>query len=205
MFDNVAKARDAGVSLAFLSGNSISGVVELLPGSDGRPNRVMRRSGRAFDAEQELMGGTSYGVGFTDWTCDKPEHWVFEGTNMKKGDRVAQLVGWEYHGPPLGKHRGPGRALGRAGVRRRRREAHRDVCDDDVHGRRRATWSSTRRPAGGTWCSRRRPGFQNPPRKDFSRATIPHPANHEECPRPDDQDHRSPTDRHRTESEDVLK
>jgi hypothetical protein len=22
---------------------------------------------------------------------------------MKKGDRVAQLVGWEYHGPPLGK------------------------------------------------------------------------------------------------------
>jgi hypothetical protein len=23
---------------------------------------------------------------------------------MKKGDRVAQLVGWEYHGPPLAKH-----------------------------------------------------------------------------------------------------
>ena len=23
---------------------------------------------------------------------------------MKKGDRVAQLVGWEYHGAPLGKH-----------------------------------------------------------------------------------------------------
>jgi hypothetical protein len=104
MFDNVARARDAGVSLAFLSGNSISGVVELLPGSDGRPNRVMRRSGRAFQAEQELMGSASYGVGFADWTSDKPDHWVFEGTNMKKGDRVAQLVGWEYHGAPLGKH-----------------------------------------------------------------------------------------------------
>ena len=104
MFDNVTRARDAGVSLAFLSGNSISGVVELLPGSDGRPNRVMRRSGRAFTAEQELMGSASYGVGFADWTSDKPDHWVFEGTNMKKGDRVAQLVGWEYHGPPLAKH-----------------------------------------------------------------------------------------------------
>ena len=104
MFDNVTKARDGGVSLAFLSGNAISGVVELLPGTDGRPNRVMRRSGRAFQGEQELMGSSSYGVGFTDWTADKPEHWVFEGTNMKKGDRVAQLVGWEYHGPPLGKH-----------------------------------------------------------------------------------------------------
>jgi hypothetical protein len=104
MFENVTRARDAGVNLAFLSGNSISGVVELLPGTDGRPNRVMRRAGRGFQGEQELMGSTSYGVGFTDWTSDKPDHWVFEGTNMKQGDRVAQLVGWEYHGPPLGKH-----------------------------------------------------------------------------------------------------
>ena len=59
MFENVTKARDAGVSLAFLSGNSVSGVVELLPGSDGRPNRVMRRAGRGFQGEQELMGSTA--------------------------------------------------------------------------------------------------------------------------------------------------
>ena len=75
MFENVTAARDAGVSLAFLSGNSISGVVELLPSSDGRPNRVMRRAGRGFQGEQELMGATSYGVGFADWTSDNPEHW----------------------------------------------------------------------------------------------------------------------------------
>jgi hypothetical protein len=43
MFANVTRARDAGVSLAFLSGNAVSGVVSLLPSSDGRPNRVMRR------------------------------------------------------------------------------------------------------------------------------------------------------------------
>jgi hypothetical protein len=102
MFANVTAARDAGVSLAFLSGNSISGVVELLPSTDGRPHRVMRRAGRSFENEQDLMGAASHGVGFADWTSDRPDHWVFEGTNMKKGDRVAQLVGWEYHGPALG-------------------------------------------------------------------------------------------------------
>jgi hypothetical protein len=104
MFDNVTKARDAGVHLAFLSGNSVSGVIELLPSSDGRPNRIVRRAGRSFRAEHELMGSSSYGVGFADWTCDLPEHWIFEGTEMKKGDRVPQLVGWEFHGPPLGTH-----------------------------------------------------------------------------------------------------
>jgi hypothetical protein len=42
------------------------------------------------------------GVGFTDWTCYKPKHWVFEEANVKKGDRVPALVGWEYHGAPVG-------------------------------------------------------------------------------------------------------
>lgn len=26
-----------------------------------------------------------------------PDHWIFEGTGMKKGDRIPGLVGWEYH------------------------------------------------------------------------------------------------------------
>jgi hypothetical protein len=42
MFDNVTRARDAGVSLAFLSGNAISGVVELRPRSDGLPSCCRR-------------------------------------------------------------------------------------------------------------------------------------------------------------------
>ena len=40
MYDNVSRARDEGVSLAFLSGNSVSGVVYLNPSTDGRPNRA---------------------------------------------------------------------------------------------------------------------------------------------------------------------
>jgi hypothetical protein len=169
MFDNVMKARDAGVSLAFLSGNSVSGVVELLPSSDGRPNRIMRRSGRGFSGEQELMGGTSYGVGFADWTADQPDHWVFAGTNMKKGDRVAQLVGWEYHGPPLGKH--PDMVV---------------LSEGPVYGangeKRTGTYATTLYTAAKgnlvfnaatCWWNvvlATPPGAMSPPRKDFSRA-----------------------------------
>jgi hypothetical protein len=168
MFENVTRARDAGVSLAFLSGNSISGVVELLPSTDGRPNRVMRRAGRGFKAEQELMGSTSYGVGFADWTSDEPEHWAFAGTNMKRGDRVAQLVGWEYHGPPL-------RATGALVV----------LSQGPVYSasgeRRTGTYATTIYTApkgtlvfnaGTCWWNlvlSSPPGFQNPPRKDFVR------------------------------------
>jgi hypothetical protein len=169
MFANVTKARDAGVSLAFLSGNAISGVVELLPSADGRPNRIMRRAGRGFEGEQELMGGTSYGVGFADWTCDRPDHWVFEGTKMNKGDAVAQLVGWEYHGPPLGKHAdlvvlSEGTVYGWNGERRKGTYA--------------TTIYTTPKgnlvfDAGTCWWNvllSTPPGFQNPPRREFRRS-----------------------------------
>ena len=101
MFDNVTRARDAGVNLAFLSGNSVSGKVLLLPNTtDGTPNRVMSLVDRSFD-EPALMGSRSYGVGLGDWTCAAPDHWLFKGTGMKKGDFIPNLVGWEFHGPPL--------------------------------------------------------------------------------------------------------
>ena len=168
MFDNVTKARDAGVSLAFLSGNSISGVVELLPSSDGRPNRVMRRAGRGFKGEQELMGATSYGVGFADWTSDTPEHWAFEGTNMKKGDRVAQLVGWEYHGAPLATH--PGLVvLSEGPVYAANGEKRTGTYATTLYTARKGNLVFN---AGTCWWNvvlSTPPGFQNPPRKDFRR------------------------------------
>jgi hypothetical protein len=100
MLQNTAAARDAGVSLAFLGGNGLSGKVILKPSYDGRPNRIFGRDG-GFRNEQAVMGSSSYGVGFANWSCDDPNHWIFEGTDMKKGDVVRDLVGWEYHGPPL--------------------------------------------------------------------------------------------------------
>jgi hypothetical protein len=105
MYDNVSAARDAGVNIAFLSGNSVSGRIYVKSSAGGQPDRIFGRWDRGpsatFQNEQELMGSRSYGVGAADWICEAPDHWIFEGTGMKKGDGIPQLVGWEYHGPPL--------------------------------------------------------------------------------------------------------
>ncbi|HEX7861432.1 MAG TPA: N,N-dimethylformamidase beta subunit family domain-containing protein [Verrucomicrobiae bacterium] len=166
MFDNVMAARDGGVSLAFLSGNSVSGRVTLSASSDGVPNRIMRRAG-GFRDEAKLMGSTSYGVGFADWTCDKPDHWIFQGTGMKKGDRIKDLVGWEYHGAPLADYESmevlsSGKVYGWNG---------------DARDRTYATTLYTAEKgnfvfnAGTCWWNMvlsRPPGFMNPPRRYFS-------------------------------------
>jgi hypothetical protein len=54
-----------------------------------------------------LMGGrldnqqpSGRGIGSGDWTCAMPEHWLFEGTGMKKGESIKGLLGWEWHGAP---------------------------------------------------------------------------------------------------------
>ncbi|MFO7257455.1 MAG: hypothetical protein DIU61_007170 [Bacteroidota bacterium] len=103
MFNNVMAARDAGVNLLFLSGNSVDGTVYLEPSTDGRPNRVTGRlPEREFRKEQDLMGSTSYGVGYTSFVVKQPDHWMFEGTGMKLNDSIPDLIGWEYHGIPTG-------------------------------------------------------------------------------------------------------
>lgn len=128
MYNNVLKARDKGVNLAFLSANAVLCVVPMLPSGDATPNRIIRREGWFFgepsDADRsrlkrrisnrddftpvmgpdgaQLMGARTPAVfnGAGDWTCTKPEHWLFEGTGMKKGDSFKNLVGWEMHADP---------------------------------------------------------------------------------------------------------
>lgn len=121
-FDSVVKMRDAGVSLLFLSGNSVCWVSPFRSSSDGRQNRIMFRGGpyggnneEAIQREKEhgpfphrgpdeglLMGARNVEPvnGGGDWTVTKPDHWIFEGTNMRKGDSIPGLIGWEYHGKP---------------------------------------------------------------------------------------------------------
>jgi hypothetical protein len=87
---------------------------------------------------------------------------------MKKGDRVAQLVGWEYHGAPLGTH------------------ADLTVLSEGpvyaANGQRASgTYATTLYTApkgnlvfnaGTCWWNvvlSSPPGFQSPPRKDFLR------------------------------------
>ncbi|MBI1349001.1 hypothetical protein GC163_22240 [bacterium] len=121
-YESAVKLRDAGVDLLFFSGNSVCWVTPLRESSDGRPKRIMFRGGPyggdykyAVDREKDhgpfphrgpdegyLMGSRNIEPvnGGGDWVCLKPEHWMFEGTGMKKGDAIPGLIGWEYHGDP---------------------------------------------------------------------------------------------------------
>lgn len=121
-FRSVEKMRDEGVSLMFFSGNAVCWVAPMRPSSSGSPDRIIFRGG-PYGADHDyaeerrkshgpfpergpdeglLMGARNVEPinGCGDWTCQRPEHWIFAGTGMKKGEFIPGLVGWEYHGKP---------------------------------------------------------------------------------------------------------
>lgn len=120
MFRNVQNAVNQGVSVAFLSGNTCCGRIQLSPDGKGRPDRVFERTGvfgpphgtRDFVSmdslpherpyANELVGAHSTGpvTGGADWICAAPDHWIFADTGMRRGDGIPGLVGWEWHGDP---------------------------------------------------------------------------------------------------------
>jgi hypothetical protein len=121
-FRSVETLRDQGVSLLFLSGNSVCWVSPFRDGFDGRRNRIFFRGGpygadrpiteaRAKEHgpfpergpdEGFLMGARNVEPvnGGGDWICTMPEHWIFQGTGIKQGESIPGLIGWEYHGDP---------------------------------------------------------------------------------------------------------
>ncbi|HKB34926.1 MAG TPA: N,N-dimethylformamidase beta subunit family domain-containing protein [Gemmataceae bacterium] len=118
-FDNVLAAVKAGVNVAFLSGNTCCFVAPFSPSSTKVPRRIITRAGRyggirpkekAYMAdlpveapsEATLIGAQTVSPfnGSGDWIVTRPDHWLFKGTGMKKGDRIPGLVGWEFHGEP---------------------------------------------------------------------------------------------------------
>jgi hypothetical protein len=118
-FDHVLAAVKAGVNVAFLSGNTCCFVAPYGPSSSGVPLRTITRAGRyggIRPAERKYMAdlpveapneATLIGAqtvspfnGSGDWIVTKPDHWLFAGTRMKKGERIPGLVGWEFHGEP---------------------------------------------------------------------------------------------------------
>lgn len=118
-FDHCLEAVKRGVNFGFFSGNAVCFVTPFSPSSDGRPARVIERRGRyggVRPVEEKWMAdlpddgpneATLIGArtvipfnGSGDWVCTKPEHWIFAGTGMKKGERIPGLVGWEHHGDP---------------------------------------------------------------------------------------------------------
>lgn len=118
-FDNVLAAVKEGTHAAFLSGNTCCFVTPFAPSSDKVANRIITRAGRyggVRDKEKAYMTdlpleapneATLIGAqtvtpfnGSGDWIVTRPEHWLFQGTGMKKGEGVPGLVGWEFHGEP---------------------------------------------------------------------------------------------------------
>lgn len=121
-FNSVVALRDAGVNLMFFSGNSVCWVSPFRESHGGRPNRIIFRGGPyggdckyAVQREQQhgpfphrgpdegyLMGARNVEPvnGGGDWVCTKPDHWLYEGTGMKRGETIPGLIGWEYHGDP---------------------------------------------------------------------------------------------------------
>ena len=119
-FESVEKLRDAGVNLLFFSGNSVCWVSPFTTSKSGNPNgRIFRGgpfgAGNYYAVNRERVHGPFpergpdegllMGVrniqpvnGGGDWIITKPEHWMFEGTGVKKGDSIPGLIGWEYHG-----------------------------------------------------------------------------------------------------------
>ena len=122
MFQNLRGAIDDGLSVGFFSGNVCCGRIELRPSSSGEPNRIFDRVDFWGPRNEEEIkhfptmgllphkspnsnllvgaGNVPPTTGGADWACSKPDHWIFEGTGMKKGDAIPGLVGWEWHGGP---------------------------------------------------------------------------------------------------------
>lgn len=115
MFRHMQAAIARGVSVGFFSGNAVCGRVEW-----DDATRSLRRVGvfgppggtREFSAmsslkherpyANELIGAHSTGpvTGGADWICTLPDHWLYAGTNMKMGDSIPGVIGWEWHGDP---------------------------------------------------------------------------------------------------------
>ncbi len=120
MFNHLQAAMHDGLNLGFLSGNTCCGRIRFSPDAKGRLNRVFERVGvfgppggtQEFTAMKtlphirpyanELVGAHSTGpvTGGADWICATPGHWLFAGTEMKRGDGIPGLIGWEWHGDP---------------------------------------------------------------------------------------------------------
>jgi hypothetical protein len=113
----------AGVNVLWLCGNSVFIVSPFSASSAGAKNRIITREGcygplredelESYSSlfaglkstgpdERNIIGARSV-VPFNgggDWTRTHPDHWLFTGTGLHKGESIPGLVGWEHHGEP---------------------------------------------------------------------------------------------------------
>ncbi|MHB1737928.1 MAG: N,N-dimethylformamidase beta subunit family domain-containing protein [Actinomycetes bacterium] len=118
-------ARDAGVSLGFLGGNDISWQVRL--GTGGRTVTCWRSprldpvADRALTTTmwtntplswdpQQLLGASYAGIlnGHGPWTVGNASSWLYAGTGLRDGDRLAGLFAGEVDAKKTGRQGPPG-------------------------------------------------------------------------------------------------
>lgn len=118
-YETIKTLIQSGVSILFLSANSVCWVSPFRNSSSGQPNRIISREGpyggyakynQNLESPFEVFGpdeGLIIGArnvdpvnGGGNWIVTQPEHWMFHETGMKKGDSIPGLVGWEFHGDP---------------------------------------------------------------------------------------------------------
>ncbi len=119
MREHVERARDAGMHLGFLSANSAYWQVRLEPSPASRtPDRIMvcyKKASRdpraaedprqatdkwrsvAVDRPEEALIGVMYAGDpvDADIVAKATGHWIFDGTGLVPGDRIAGLLGYE--------------------------------------------------------------------------------------------------------------
>ena len=204
MFENMKRMVAEGLNLAFLSGNSICGVIDIHPSSDGRPDRIIERVGRfGSPAKEEIENGFPEEARFTK---NGPNEATLIGARSTYPiDRRRRLdlpqarpLALRRHGDE-GRRRHPGpRRLGvarrpgddpRAGGRRQRHDQSPrgagDLHRDDLSRARRGTSSSTRRRSGGPTASPSRRATSGPPSTSAEGARSTRAADHQEPARPD--------------------
>jgi hypothetical protein len=105
---NVTLARDDGVHLGFFGSNAMYWRIAFAPNAAGVPNRRVvcykdvnrdKTTVRWRDLtrpENSILGVMHSGVLTTDFVVLDPSHWIFAGTGFAAGDRVKNLVGYEY-------------------------------------------------------------------------------------------------------------
>ena len=119
--DAVEGARDAGLSLGFFTADTATFHVRYAPSSGGAERRTVicyKVDGAARDPERGTPRQTTrfsepaigrpenalLGVMYAQWTggarfpmvVRDPSHWIYEGTNVARGDTIPGIVGSEY-------------------------------------------------------------------------------------------------------------
>jgi hypothetical protein len=122
MRDNLTAALNQGENLAFFSANNIYWQIRFEPSSSNVPNRVQVcykdglhdpishidpeittvqwRDQPVNEPENGLLGvmyrsEIDYGTSFP-WIVTHADHWIYQGTGIKNGDKIPGMIGYEY-------------------------------------------------------------------------------------------------------------